>query len=59
MSSEVVFTAVMGIVFLGDPASWRFWTGGMVVLASVVSLNRLKAVAVPVTTDGGATGPQT
>ena len=25
MSSEVVFTAIVGISFLGDPASWRFW----------------------------------
>ena len=48
MSSEVVFTAIMGIAFLGDPAAWRFWMGGITVLASVVALNRLKAVAVPV-----------
>lgn len=51
MSSEVVFTAIVGIAFLGDPASWRFWAGGIAVLASVVALNRLKAVAVPVTID--------
>lgn len=51
MSSEVVFTAIVGIAFLGDPASWRFWAGGIAVLASVVALNRLKAVAVPVTKD--------
>ena len=43
MSSEVIFTAIMGIVFLGDPVSWRFWTGGLLILASVVVLNRLKA----------------
>jgi drug/metabolite transporter (DMT)-like permease len=43
MSSEVVFTAVIGIVFLGDPASWRFWAGGLMILASGVTLNRLKA----------------
>ena len=48
MSSEVVFTAILGIAFLGDPATWRFWTGGIAVLASVVALNRLKAIAVPV-----------
>jgi len=51
MSSEVIFTAIVGIAFLGDPASWRFWAGGIAVLASVVALNRLKAVAVPVTID--------
>jgi drug/metabolite transporter (DMT)-like permease len=57
MSSEVVFTAIVGIAFLGDPASWRFWTGGLIVLANVVALNRLKAGAVPAakgTNDPGA-----
>lgn len=43
MSSEVIFTAVMGIVFLGDPTTWRFWIGGLLVLGSVISLNRMKA----------------
>lgn len=43
MSSEVVFTAVVGIALLGDPASWRFWAGGLTVFGSVVALNRLKA----------------
>jgi drug/metabolite transporter (DMT)-like permease len=43
MSSEVVFTAVVGIVFLGDPASWRFWAGGLLVFGSGVALNRFKA----------------
>ncbi len=46
MSSEVIFTAVVGIIFLGDPASWRFWTGGALVFASSLALNRLKAAAV-------------
>jgi drug/metabolite transporter (DMT)-like permease len=43
MSSEVVFTAVAGIVFLGDPATWRFWTGAILVLCSGIVLNRLRA----------------
>ena len=43
MSSEVVFTAIVGIVFLNDPASWRFWLGGALVLTSVAALNRLMA----------------
>lgn len=43
MSSEVLFTAIIGIVFLGDPASWRFWCGGLMIFGSVVALNRLKA----------------
>lgn len=43
MSSEVVFTAVIGIVFLIDPVTWRFWLGGLMILASGVTLNRLRA----------------
>lgn len=43
MSSEVVFTAIIGIVFLGDPTTWRFWIGGLMILTSGVTLNRLKA----------------
>jgi drug/metabolite transporter (DMT)-like permease len=43
MSSEVVFTAIVGIVFLKDPVSWRFWLGGCLVLSSVIALNRLMA----------------
>jgi drug/metabolite transporter (DMT)-like permease len=43
MSSEVIFTAIIGIVFLGDPATWRFWTGGLLVLGSAVVLNRINA----------------
>lgn len=42
MSSEVIFTAIIGIVFLSDPVSWRFWSGGCLILGSVVALNRLK-----------------
>jgi drug/metabolite transporter (DMT)-like permease len=43
MSSEVVFTAIVGITLLGDPASWRFWTGGVLIFGSAVALNRFKA----------------
>lgn len=43
MSSEVVFTAVVGIVFLGDPVTLRFLIGGGVVFGSVVILNRVRA----------------
>ena len=43
MSSEVIFTSVVGIVFMGDPATPRFWIGGLMVFGSVVALNRLKA----------------
>ena len=43
MSSEVVFTAIVGITFLGDPVTWRFWTGGLLIVGSGVALNRFKA----------------
>jgi drug/metabolite transporter (DMT)-like permease len=42
MSSEVIFTAIVGIVFLGDPVTMRFWVGGFLIFGSVVALNRLK-----------------
>lgn len=43
MSSEVVFTAIVGIAVLGDPVSWRFWIGGLLIFGSAVALNRFKA----------------
>jgi drug/metabolite transporter (DMT)-like permease len=43
MSSEVVFTAIVGIAFLDDPATWRFWVGGLFIFGSAVALNRFKA----------------
>jgi drug/metabolite transporter (DMT)-like permease len=43
MSSEVIFTAMVGIIFLGDPVSWQFWTGGLLIFSSVVALNRFKS----------------
>lgn len=42
MSSEVVFTAIVGIVFLGDPATWRFWAGGLMILTSGIAMNYLR-----------------
>jgi drug/metabolite transporter (DMT)-like permease len=44
MSSEVIFTAAAGILFLGDPAPWRFWFGGLIILISVIALNRIKSI---------------
>jgi len=43
MSSEVIFTAAVGIVFLGDPTTFQFWSGGLLIMVSIVALNRLKA----------------
>jgi drug/metabolite transporter (DMT)-like permease len=42
MSSEVVFTALIGILFLKDPTTPRFWVGGLLIFLSVVALNRMK-----------------
>jgi len=43
MSSEVIITAIIGIVFLGDPASWRFWTGALLIMGSAIVSNRINA----------------
>ncbi len=43
MSSEVIFTAVVGITLMGDPATPRFWAGGLMIFGAVVALNRLRA----------------
>ena len=41
MSSEVIFTALVGILFLDDPTTRRFWVGGGLIFGSVAALNRL------------------
>ena len=40
LMAEVVFTSILGILFLGEPMTWRFWLGGAMVLGSAVGLNR-------------------
>ena len=42
MSSETIFTAIVGIVFLNDPASWRFYVGALLILGSGMGLGWLK-----------------
>ncbi len=44
MSSEVVFTAIVGILFLNDPVTWHFFTGGLLILGSGLGLNWLGMV---------------
>lgn len=39
MTSETVFTAVVGILFLNDPVSWRFLVGGILIVGSGLTLN--------------------
>ncbi len=41
MSSETVFTAVVGITFLNDPAGWRFFVGALLILGSGLALSQL------------------
>jgi drug/metabolite transporter (DMT)-like permease len=43
MTSEMVFTAVAGIVLLGDPVGWRFWAGGALILGSAVTVQMQRA----------------
>ena len=38
LTSEVVFTGILGIVFLGELTNGYFWTGGILILASVILL---------------------
>jgi drug/metabolite transporter (DMT)-like permease len=39
MTSELIFTAIIGIVFLSEPATWHFWAGGLMIVASATILN--------------------
>ena len=43
LTGEMVFTAILGIVFLGELFSLRLWIGGLMILASTVLLNIIKA----------------
>lgn len=38
LTAEVVFTAILGIVFLGELTSGYFWTGGILIVTSVILL---------------------
>ena len=40
LMAEVIFTSILGIVFLGESVTWRFWVGGLLVLGSALALNR-------------------
>lgn len=39
LTSEVIFVAIYGFVFLGESITWRFWVGGMMILGSIVALS--------------------
>ena len=42
LTAEMVFTAFLGIIILHEIVSWRFWTGGSLIFASVVLINIMK-----------------
>ncbi|MDM8553419.1 DMT family transporter [Desulfococcaceae bacterium HSG7] len=37
MTSELIFSTIIGILFLGEIASWRFWIGGLLIFGSVAA----------------------
>jgi drug/metabolite transporter (DMT)-like permease len=39
MSTEVIFTAAVGILFLHDPVTWRFWSGGSMILICIAVMS--------------------
>ncbi len=43
LTCEMIFVAFFGIIYLGEPTGWRFWTGGLLILSSVLILNQVKA----------------
>ena len=57
MSSEVIFTAAVGILLLGDPVGWRFWLGGLMIVGGAVALNRAKGKPGPPPPDAAAQRP--
>lgn len=38
LTTELVFTSLLGILFLREPVTWRFWLGGLLILGSVIAL---------------------
>ncbi len=38
LTSELIFVAAWGLVFLGETATWRFWVGAGMIFASMIGL---------------------
>jgi drug/metabolite transporter (DMT)-like permease len=49
LTNELVFTALFGIFFFGDPVTWRFFLGGAMILGSAIALNISNNRKVPLT----------
>lgn len=45
---EVVFTSMLGFIFLGEMLSWRFGFGGLLIVGSAVFLNFTRVHKIPV-----------
>jgi len=43
MTTELIFTSILGILFLQEPVTWRFWLGGLLILVSVLGLQLIGA----------------
>jgi len=46
MTSEVIFTALIGIIFLQDPATLQFFIGGLFIIGSAITLNAVNSKSV-------------
>jgi drug/metabolite transporter (DMT)-like permease len=42
LTSEIIYTTIFGICFLGELTTRRFWVGGMLIIGSVVFLHQMK-----------------
>ena len=51
LTSEVVFTALLGIAFLGEIFTWRFGFGGLLIVGSAVLSNFAGTPKIPVYAD--------
>jgi drug/metabolite transporter (DMT)-like permease len=47
LMAEVVLTSILGIVFLGESATWRFWLGGLLIFGSAIALNLRRSGGMP------------
>jgi drug/metabolite transporter (DMT)-like permease len=49
LTSEVVFTSILGFAFLGEMLSWRFGLGGLLIVGSAVFLNFIRVYKISAT----------
>ena len=51
LTSEVVFTSLLGILFLNEIFSWRFGSGGLLIVASAVFSNFAGSRTIPISSE--------